>query len=198
MGKRFAIVIGVAAAAVMALGAQTALAGGTPVDRDSVLPDLQLWGENPEGADHIYDWEKQKLGKVVEVNVGCGDEACTVRATGSVLWWSKNGGGKAAARLASHEIARVKHNKPIAGVKHNRLKPASAEFVGPGETTNLSLKLKEKTRENARKALNRGKNGNGPEWSPYAEVSVYATDAAGNEAWPAQGAIKLLKHHPRG
>ena len=40
MGKRFAIVIGVAAAGVMALGAQTALAGGEPVD--STKPDLQL------------------------------------------------------------------------------------------------------------------------------------------------------------
>ena len=43
MGKRFAIVIGAAAAGVMALGAQTALAGGEPVD--STPPDLQLSGK---------------------------------------------------------------------------------------------------------------------------------------------------------
>ncbi len=51
MGKRFAIVIGAAAVGVMALGAQTALAGGESVD--STLPDLQLSGpkkQSPEKA----------------------------------------------------------------------------------------------------------------------------------------------------
>ena len=44
MGKRFAIVIGVAAAGVMALGAQTATSStGEPVDR--IPPDLQLSGD---------------------------------------------------------------------------------------------------------------------------------------------------------
>jgi hypothetical protein len=187
MGKRFAIVIGVAAAGVMALGAQTALAGdagclGCPRGVDD--PDLQLWGKKTEPPAGTY--EKQKLGKAVKVNVGCGDEACTVHASGNVYWHVEDGGGKAAARLASHEIPSV---------KHDRLKPASAEFVGPGETTTLSLKLKEKTRKEARKALNnRGKNA---EWSPNAWVVVYATDGAGNWA-NAQGLIKLLKHHPRG
>ena len=43
MGKRFAIVIGVAAAGVMALGAQTATSTtGEPVDR--APPDLRLSG----------------------------------------------------------------------------------------------------------------------------------------------------------
>jgi hypothetical protein len=183
VGKRFAIVIGVAAAGVMALGAQTALAGEVP--RDSILPDLQLWGEEPDPG--FATEAKQKLGKTVEVNVGCGNEACTVSARGSVYWYAEDGGGKAAARLASHELPNV---------RHDRLKPASAEFVGPGETTNLSLKLKDKTRESARKAFNnRGKQ----RWSPQAEVIVDATDAAGNyKAWAAQGVIKLLKHHPRG
>src|SRR3954468_11834828 len=51
MGKRFAIVIGVAPAGVMALGAQTALAGGESVD--STPPDLQLSGpkkQHPQNA----------------------------------------------------------------------------------------------------------------------------------------------------
>jgi hypothetical protein len=122
--------------------------------------------------------EKQKLGKAVKVNVGCGDEACTVSAWGEVYWHLEECGGKAAARLASHESPCV---------KHDRLKPASAD-VGPGETTQLKLKLKEKTRKAARKALNnRGK------WSsPQAEVVVDATDAVGNEA-RAQGAVRFVK-----
>jgi hypothetical protein len=166
----------------MALGAQTAVAGGEP--RDSVLPDLQLWGEKPDPG--FPTEAKQKLGKTVKVNVGCGDEACTVSARGSVYWHVEDGGGKAAARLASHEFPYV---------KHDRLKPASAEFVGPGETTTLSLELKEKTRKEARKALNnRGKNA-----ELNAEIAVDATDAAGNyKRWAAQGVIMLLKHHPRG
>ena len=49
MGKRFAIVIGVAAAGVMALGAQTASSTtGEPVD--SVPPDLQLSGRRRSRA----------------------------------------------------------------------------------------------------------------------------------------------------
>jgi hypothetical protein len=63
MGRRFASVIGVAAAGVMALGAQTALAAGEPVD--STPPDIQLSGK-----------KKQELGKVVKVKASCGDEAC--------------------------------------------------------------------------------------------------------------------------
>ena len=49
MGKRFAIVIGVAAAGVMALGAQMATSStGEPVD--SVPPDLQLSGPKKKEA----------------------------------------------------------------------------------------------------------------------------------------------------
>jgi hypothetical protein len=51
LGKRFAILIGVAATGVMALGAQTALAGGESVD--STPPDLQLSGpkkQSPQNA----------------------------------------------------------------------------------------------------------------------------------------------------
>ena len=55
MGKRFAFVIGVAAACVMALGAQTATSTTGPVDR--VPPDLKLSGDkrqNPQ-EDRICD-----------------------------------------------------------------------------------------------------------------------------------------------
>jgi hypothetical protein len=72
MGKRFAIVIGVAAAGVMALGAQTATSStGEPVD--SVKPDLQLSGK-----------KKQELGNAVEVKASCGNEACKARGMGEL------------------------------------------------------------------------------------------------------------------
>jgi hypothetical protein len=88
MTGRWPIVIGVAAVGVMALGAQTVLAGG-PVDSDP--PDLQLSGK-----------KKQKLGKggpgqnclslrgkcgqppeAVKVKASC-DEACTASAEGKL------------------------------------------------------------------------------------------------------------------
>jgi hypothetical protein len=176
VGKRFAILIGVAAACVMALGAQTATSSTgeaviLPTDVPNPgFPGLELWGK---GA-------KQKLGKPVKVNVGCGDEACTVRATGGVYWWFEKCRWPP-ARSASHEDPCLKHDK---------LRSASAD-VGPGETTQLKLKLKKKTRKAARKVLNnRGKNA--PEWSPSAEVFVIATDAAGNEG-VAEGTVKLVK-----
>jgi hypothetical protein len=166
--KRFAIVIGVAAAGVMALGAQTATSS-TAEPVDSIPPDVQLSGK-----------KKQKLGNAVKVNAGCGDEACTLSAEGELYWWTEEGGGKAAARMAHHELP---------GVGHDKLRPAGAD-VGLGETTQLKLKLKEKTRKKARKALDKGKN-------VQAEVIVYATDAAGNTKHApgenAQRAIRLVK-----
>jgi hypothetical protein len=168
MGKRFASVIGVAAAGVMALGAQTATSS-TVEPVDSIPPDVQLSGK-----------KKQKLGKAVKVKASCGDEACTLSAEGELYWWFEEGGGKAAARMATHELP---------GVKHDKLKPAGAD-VGPGETTQLKLKLKEKTRKKARKALDKGKN-------VQADLIVYATDAAGNTknapGENAQRAIRLVK-----
>ena len=95
MGKRFAIVIGVAAAGVMALGAQTAVAGGEPVD--STKPDLQLSAKKTQheaiGARTDCD-PKKPLPLVcgacdsgacdITVKASCGDEACTPRAKGKV------------------------------------------------------------------------------------------------------------------
>jgi hypothetical protein len=77
-------------------------------------------------------------------------------------------------------VADKRHHGHPEGPLLKSLGGANAD-LGPGETTTLSLKLEEKTRENARKALkHRGKNV--PEWSPQAEVIVYATNAAGNRA----------------
>jgi hypothetical protein len=124
-------VIGVAAAGVMALGAQTALAGGEPVD--STPPDLQLSGK-----------KNQELGKAVKVKASCGDEACTARARGQLSW----------RRDADLPRCPVQP-RPIV---HDqcRLKPASAD-LGPGETTTLKLKLTKKKRRSAGNALDNGK-----------------------------------------
>jgi hypothetical protein len=72
MGKRFAIVIGVAAARVMALGAQTATSS-TGDHVDSTPPDLQLSAK-----------KKQGLGNAVKVKASCGDEACTASSEGKL------------------------------------------------------------------------------------------------------------------
>jgi hypothetical protein len=122
MGKRWAIVIGVAAAGVMALSAQTALAGGDPG------PDLQLSGpkkQNPQ-ADTTCDRYRCN----VQVNVSCGDEECTARATGKL----------------------TKVNK-------DKLTPEGSIVIAPGKTKNMGPDLTKKSqRREVRKALADGEN----------------------------------------
>ena len=152
MGKRFAIVIGVAAAGVMALGAQTVLAGV-----DSVPPDLQLSGDktqnpqkkkNPDGP--ICD---RGLCHQVKVRVSCGDEACTARAKGKLTKVNK-------------DKLRVNRNWRV----------APGKTILPGETSHVDLELANAAqRREVRKALAKGKN-------VKAKVTVRATDAAGNVA----------------
>jgi hypothetical protein len=170
MGKRFAIVIGVAAAGVMALGAQTALAGGEPVD--STPPDLQLSGKKKQdstiGARTDCGRKRPPRPLVcgtcdgsacaVRVKASCGDEACTARAKGKVT-----------------------------EVKHDKLGPSSTRDLAPGETVGLMLKLTKQTRKEAGKALDDGKN-------VEAKVTVRATDAAGNVA-TAKRTIRLGVAH---
>ena len=57
LGRRFAIVIGVAAAGVMALGAQTATSTTGPVDR--APPDLRLSGAKKQKTIHPRSSEAQ-------------------------------------------------------------------------------------------------------------------------------------------
>ena len=128
LGRRFAIVIGLAAAGVMALGAQTATSTTGPVDR--FPPDLRLSGaktQNPQswrsgicerGRCHVY------------VRVSCGDQACTARATG--------------------RVTKVKEDK------EDKLGPARWD-LDPGQTAALGLNLSLQTRNQARKALAEGK-----------------------------------------
>ena len=130
MGRRFAIVIGVAAAGVMALGAQTALAGGEPVD--SVKPDLQLSGpkkQSPQNDGPNCDGGGGGPACDVIVNVSCGDEECTARAKG--------------------RLTNVKHDKLSPGVK----------VVPPGETKRVGPdQLNKSQRQDVRKALDNGEN----------------------------------------
>jgi hypothetical protein len=157
MGKRFAIVIGVAAAGVMALGAQTALADGDPVD--STPPDLQLSGKKKQneaiapGTD--CGQRRPPLicgacdGAVCDITVkaSCGDEACTLRAKG--------------------KVTKVKHDKLVPD--------APTQDLAPGETSKVDLNPTKKTRKEAGKAIADGKK-------VQAKVTVEATDAAGNVA----------------
>jgi hypothetical protein len=168
MGRRFAIVIGVAAAGVMALGAQTATAGGESVD--STPPDLQLSGKKKQKigiADPGDGWEGsfpnghcggRECRRAVKVKASCGGEACTVRAEGK-----------------------------LTKVKNDKLKPASDDLDpadGNGESE-LVLKLSPSTHKKAYKALDEGRN-------VQAKVTVRAKDAAGNVA-TAKRTVKLVK-----
>jgi hypothetical protein len=152
MRRRFAIVIGVAAAGVMALGAQTATSS-TVEPGDSTPPDLRLSGP-----------KKQELGNAVKVKASCGDEACTVRGSGELT------------KVKEHATIDESKFGPAG------LVPASADLgPGETTTLKLKLDdgdesaSQRKTRKKARKALDEGKK-------VEAKVTVHATDAAGNEA----------------
>jgi hypothetical protein len=167
MGKRFAIVIGVAAAGVMALGAQTALAGGEPVD--GTPPDLQLsWKKTQHAAIGARTDCGQKRPLVcggcdggrcaIIVKASCGDEACTARGRGT-----------------------------LTKVKNEKLRTASTDLA-PGETSGLEMYMTKNTRKKAGKALDEGEK-------VKAKVTVKATDAAGNVA-TAKRTIRLrVGHH---
>jgi hypothetical protein len=78
--KRFAIVIGAAAAGVMALGAQTATPS-TGESVDNVPPDLQLSGPKRQSP------QANSCGSLrcdLRVQASCGDEECTARANGKL------------------------------------------------------------------------------------------------------------------
>jgi hypothetical protein len=109
MGKRFAIVLGVAAAGVVALGAQTALAGGAP--------NLQLSGDKTQshaivpplpgegwwmGCDRFYC--------NVQVKASCGDEWCTARAKGKLTNVKQDKLKPKRARVAPGEWASLNLN----------------------------------------------------------------------------------------
>ena len=88
MGKRFAIVIGVAAAGVMALGAQAATSTTGERGGDLVPPNLHLSGDktqNPQ-ADTYCDRGRCN----VHVQVSCGHQRCTARFRGRLTQVNNN------------------------------------------------------------------------------------------------------------
>jgi hypothetical protein len=173
MGRRFAIVIGVAAAGVMALGAQTATSS-TGESVDTTPPDLQLSARKTQhkaiGARTDCDqkgWPPMYVcgacdGGACEIRVkaSCGDEACTASSEG--------------------KLTKVKHDKLVG--------TASADLA-PGETVGVPLYLTKKTRRKAGKALDDGKN-------VEAKVTVRARGAAGNVA-TEKITIRLAVAHRR-
>jgi hypothetical protein len=185
MGKRFAIVIGVAAAGVMALGAQTTLAGG---DR---APDLQLSGPKKQSQGIGPECTDRCGPRAVEVDASCGV------ASGPPVSWHERDPVPPAnlPDLGCHLSAEGK-------VMGARLRPAHADIPGPHvacygtvapyscnwqsgfENVLLEPELRKKTRTQVRNALEDGK-------MVRAKVTVEARKA-GNVA-TAKRTIKLVK-----
>ena len=176
MGKRFAILIGVAAAGVMALGAQTASSTtGDPVD--STPPDLHLSGpmkqspqnvprncpaSGPSNCDPcLFHGRPCSL----EVRVSCREhDGCAVRATGKLT------------NVKMADFAPV-HGKNIrAGGGRIRQNQGQGR-AGAGEV-----------RRSASRSARRSPNGE----NVKAKVTVKATDDAGNVA-TAKRTITLVK-----
>ena len=182
LARRFAIVIGVAAAGVMALGAQTASSTtGGPVDSACAPP---TWSCPPDLD--LVDYKEQQVGPgqwAVEVYATCGEVG--------IVW-----DGVHPASLPDLGCA-VRAEGMLTKVKNDRLKPFHASIPGPrlvcagqscpfqippnfeywesGGLAHEDLKLRKKTRKQVRKALDEGKN-------VKAKVIVHATYADGNVA----------------
>ena len=130
--RRLAIVIGAAAAGVMALGAQAATSStGEPID--NAPPDLQLSApkgpQNPQAHHRTCDrsWCE------VRVNVSCGDEECTAVAHGRLT------------KVKRDELSPGKHSP-------------RPQVIAPGELWKMGLFLESRQRRQARRALAEGKN----------------------------------------
>ena len=182
LARRFAIVIGVAAAGVMALGAQTASSTtGGPVDSACAPP---TWSCPPDLD--LVDYKEQQVGPgqwAVEVYATCGevgivwdgvhpaslpDLGCTVRAEG-MLTKVKND------RLKPFHASIPGPRLVCAGQSCPFQIPPNFEYWESGGLAHEDLKLRKKTRKQVRKALDEGKN-------VKAKVIVHATYADGNVA----------------
>jgi hypothetical protein len=152
MGKRFAVVIGVAAAGVMALGAQTAAqTTGDPVD--STPPDLQIWGpkkQSPQNAKptRLCVQADPRCPWALDVRMSCGEGCSAVSATGKLT-------NVKMYKLTSFGAVSLQGGRP--GAK-----------VGP-------LLWDERQRREVRQALANGEN-------VKAKVTVRVTDAVGQAA----------------
>ena len=152
MGKRFTLLIGLAAAGVMALGAQTASSTtGDPVD--STPPDLQLSGPKKQDPQRDRICDRDRCNVIVQVDV---DEACTLRAWGKLT-----------------NVKMDKLDPPTWRFPEDFSPPSGDLRWGP---VKMGPELaKEKQRLEVRKALADGEN-------VKAKVTLKATDAAGNVA----------------
>jgi hypothetical protein len=165
MGKRFAIVIGVAAVGVMAIGAQTATSTTGRVDR--VPPDLQLLG--PTKQDPVIAPGTDCGGPQAPIVCGaCDHGSCVVKVN---------------FRCDDRCTSRVKGK--LTNVENAKLKPAGGSS-SPHGTGSLWMFVSKQTRINAGAALAEGKN-------VEARVTVRARDAAGNVA-TAKETIRLVTH----
>ena len=190
MGRRSAILIGVAAAGVMALGAQTA-SSTTGESVDSTPPDLQLSGPKKQSPQNVpRDCPPSASSRCdpcnyyrhacdLEVQVSC-DEVCTLRATGKLTNVKMDKLGPVgpydmcpAGETIDEELALCPEFGPAL-----RPGPDGTHDVRPGLA-------KYAQRKQVRKALDKGEN-------VQAKVTLKATDAAGNVA-TAKRTITLVK-----
>ena len=88
MGKRFAIVIGVAAAGVMALGAQAATSTTGERGGDLVPPNLHLSGDKTQNPQASTFCDRGRCR--VRVQVSCGHQRCTARFRGRLTLVNNN------------------------------------------------------------------------------------------------------------
>jgi hypothetical protein len=195
-GKRFALVIGVAAAGVMALGAQTTLAGKKP--------HLQLFGKTTQSQADINHPGSLLQPMAVSVTATCGeisgppvswapgllkelrppanlpDLGCHLSAEGKVM------GDKLRHRLQ----ARVDLPGPGVACKVDQESGALTTCHWfSGSRALMELKLREKTRKQVRKALLDGER-------VRAKVTVRAKYASGGVE-TAKRKINLVSHPPK-
>jgi hypothetical protein len=192
MGKRFAVVIGVAAAGVMVLGAQTTLAGEKP--------HLQLSGKKTQSQADINHPGSLVRTMVVSVTASCGE------VSGPPVPWAP--GLLKELRPPANLPDLGCHLSAEGKVMGDKLRPrlkAGMDLPGPGvackadqesgalttchwfsgSRVSMELKLREKTREQVRKALTDGQK-------VEAEVTVRAKYASG-KVETAKRTIKLVK-----
>jgi hypothetical protein len=186
MGRRFAIVIGAVAAGVMALGAQTVLAGG---DR---APDLKLFGPKPQSlgidcGDRCGPGAVQVIASCGEVNgppvsslkesppANLPDLGCHVSAEGKVM------GDKLRHGLQAHGVDLP---GPHVQCEGGPAPPPHNCHWQSGSRALMVLELRKKTRKQVRKALTNGQK-------VWAEVTVEARK--GGKVATAKRTIRLVK-----
>jgi hypothetical protein len=186
MGKRFAIVIGVAAVGVMALGAQTTLAGEKP--------HLQLWGKTTQSQADLNHPGSLVRTMGVSLTASCGeasgppasftdtvppanlpDLGCHLSAEGKVMGDKLRPGLQAQVDVPGPHVACERDSATSL--------PTNCHWRS-GMRVLMQLKLRNKTRKQVRRALLDGQK-------VEAEVTVRAKYASG-KVETAKRTIKLV------